>query len=127
SLLERRKKSAAGLRGDLSSLSLHTLSRSPQRSLGLSPILSRGRRQCPSAIRHLLEGNESLMRVGSGCDYSTQAGGSNPEKSASFFANYETGPSTLNRGHEHQRSIRRCSAREGRPRRFGGAQRGSGT
>ena len=38
-----------------------------------------------------------------------------------------TGSSTLNRGHEHHRSIRRCSACEGRPRRFGGAQRGNGT
>ena len=37
------------------------------------------------------------------------------------------GRSTVNRGHEHHRSIRRCSAREGRPRRFGGAQRGSRT
>jgi YdjC-like protein len=37
------------------------------------------------------------------------------------------GGSTLNRGHEHQRSIRCCSAREGRPRRFGGTQRDSGT
>ena len=37
------------------------------------------------------------------------------------------GGSTLNRGHEHQRSIRRCRAREGRPRRFGGTQRDSGT
>jgi len=37
------------------------------------------------------------------------------------------GRSTVNRGHEHQRSIRRCNTREGRPRRFGGAQRGSGT
>ena len=34
----------------------------------------------------------------------------------------KTGRSTVNRGHEHHRSIRRCSAREGRPRRFGGAQ-----
>jgi hypothetical protein len=37
------------------------------------------------------------------------------------------GRSTVNRGHEHHRSIRRCSAREGRPRCFGGAQRGGGT
>ena len=37
------------------------------------------------------------------------------------------GGSTANRGHEHHRSIRRCSVREGRPRRFGGAQRDSGT
>ena len=37
------------------------------------------------------------------------------------------GRSTVNRGHEHHRSIRRYSAREGHPRRFGGAQRGSGT
>ena len=37
------------------------------------------------------------------------------------------GGSTVNRGHEHHRSIRRCSVREGRPRRFGGAQRDSGT
>jgi site-specific recombinase XerD len=37
------------------------------------------------------------------------------------------GDSTVNRGHEHQRAIRRCSAREGRPRRFGGDQRASGT
>ena len=37
------------------------------------------------------------------------------------------GSSTLNRGHEHQRLIRRCNAREGRPRCFGGTQRGSGT
>jgi transposase len=37
------------------------------------------------------------------------------------------GSSTLNRGHEHQRWIRRCHARERRPRRFGGAQRVSGT
>ena len=38
-----------------------------------------------------------------------------------------SGSSTLNRGHEHQRLIRRCNAREGRPRCFGGTQRGSGT
>jgi hypothetical protein len=38
-----------------------------------------------------------------------------------------SGGSTANRGHEHHRSIRRCSVREGRPRRFGGAQRDSGT
>jgi hypothetical protein len=37
------------------------------------------------------------------------------------------GRSTLNRGHEHQRLIRRCNARDGRPRCFGGTQRGSGT
>ena len=37
------------------------------------------------------------------------------------------GSSTLNRGHEHQRLIRRCNAREGRPRCFGGTQRDSGT
>jgi hypothetical protein len=37
------------------------------------------------------------------------------------------GSSTLNRGHEHQRLIRHCHAREGRPRCFGGTQRGSGT
>ena len=37
------------------------------------------------------------------------------------------GSSTLNRGHEHQRLIRRCNAREGRPRCVGGTQRGSGT
>ena len=38
-----------------------------------------------------------------------------------------TGGSSLNRGHEHQRLIRHCNAREGRPRCFGGTQRGSGT
>ena len=38
-----------------------------------------------------------------------------------------SGGSTVNRGHEHHRSIKCCSAREGRPRRFGGAQRDSGT
>ena len=37
------------------------------------------------------------------------------------------GSSALNRGHEHQRTTRRCSAREGRPRCVGGAQRGGGT
>ena len=37
------------------------------------------------------------------------------------------GRSTVKRGHEHHRSIRRCSAREGRPSCFGGAQRGGGT
>ena len=37
------------------------------------------------------------------------------------------GSSTANRGHEHHRSMRCCSVREGRPRRFGGAQRDSGT
>jgi hypothetical protein len=37
------------------------------------------------------------------------------------------GGSTVNRGHEHQRSVRRCSTHEGRPRRFGGAQQVSGT
>ena len=37
------------------------------------------------------------------------------------------GGSSLNRGHEHQRLIRHCNAREGRPRCFGGTQRGSGT
>ena len=35
--------------------------------------------------------------------------------------------SAPNRGHEHQRSMRRWNARDGRPRCFGGAQRGSGT
>ena len=40
--------------------------------------------------------------------------------------NYRGG-STVNRGHEHHRLIRCCSAREGRPRRFGGTQRDSGT
>src|SRR4029450_78870 len=30
--------------------------------------------------------------------------------------------STVNRGHAHHRLIKRCSVREGRPRRFGGAQ-----
>ena len=37
------------------------------------------------------------------------------------------GGSTVNRGHAHHRSIRRCRVREGRPRRFGGAQRDNGT
>src|SRR5262249_6451758 len=38
------------------------------------------------------------------------------------------GGSTVNRGHgAHHRAIRCCSAREGRPRRFGGAQRDGGT
>ena len=41
--------------------------------------------------------------------------------------NNRFGSSTLNRGHEHQRLIRRCNAREGRPRCFGGVQRGGGT
>src|SRR5215217_4795217 len=39
----------------------------------------------------------------------------------------DAGSSTLNRGHEHQRLIGRCNAREGRPHCFGGTQRGSGT
>jgi CRISPR-associated protein Cas2 len=37
------------------------------------------------------------------------------------------GSSTVNRGHEHHLSIRRFSAREGRPRCLGGIQRGGGT
>ena len=37
------------------------------------------------------------------------------------------GSSPFNRGHEHQRSTRRWSAREGRPRCLGGVQRGGGT
>ena len=37
------------------------------------------------------------------------------------------GSSTLNRGHEHQRAIRRFRAREGRPRGVEGVQRGGGT
>jgi DNA invertase Pin-like site-specific DNA recombinase len=37
------------------------------------------------------------------------------------------GGSTVNCGHAHHRSIRRCRVREGRPRRFGGAQRDNGT
>ena len=40
---------------------------------------------------------------------------------------FDEGSSALNRGHEHQRLIRRCHAREGRPRCLGGAQRGGGT
>ena len=44
-----------------------------------------------------------------------------------YPADLNVGRSTVNRGHEHHRSIRRCSARAGRPRRFGGAQRGRGT
>jgi uncharacterized protein (DUF488 family) len=43
------------------------------------------------------------------------------------LGNPERGGSTVNRGHEHQRSIRCCNARAGRPRRFGGTQRDSGT
>jgi hypothetical protein len=39
----------------------------------------------------------------------------------------EIDSSALNRGHEHQRAMRRWNARDGRPRCFGGAQRGSGT
>ena len=49
------------------------------------------------------------------------------EKKGIFTVKQLSGGSTLNRGHEHQRSIRRSSAREGRPRRFGGTQRDSGT
>jgi hypothetical protein len=37
------------------------------------------------------------------------------------------GGSTVNRGHAHHRSMRPCRVREGRPRRFGGAQRDNGT
>jgi hypothetical protein len=37
------------------------------------------------------------------------------------------GSSTVNRGHEHHRSTRSCKAREGRPHRLGGVQRGGGT
>src|SRR5262249_54521094 len=38
------------------------------------------------------------------------------------------GSSALNRGYDaHHRSIRRCRICEGRPRRFGGVQRGGGT
>jgi hypothetical protein len=48
-------------------------------------------------------------------------------KKLAYKANRTGGRSTVNRGHEHQRSIRRCIARDGRPRRFGGVQRGSGT
>ena len=44
-----------------------------------------------------------------------------------FLSNNSPGGSTVNRGHEHQRSIRCCSARAGRPRRFGGTQGDSGT
>src|SRR5262245_43777149 len=36
----------------------------------------------------------------------------------------ELGSSTLNRGHEHQCLIKRCNAREGRPRCFGGTPKG---
>ena len=43
------------------------------------------------------------------------------------FAWLLPGSSALNRGHEHHRSIRRCRICEGRPRRFGGVQRGGGT
>jgi sugar lactone lactonase YvrE len=39
----------------------------------------------------------------------------------------ECDSSALNRAHEHQRAMRRWNARVGRPRCFGGAQRGSGT
>jgi transposase-like protein len=38
-----------------------------------------------------------------------------------------SGSSTGNRGHEHHRSTRSCKAREGRPRRLAGVQRGGGT
>ena len=38
------------------------------------------------------------------------------------------GSSALNRGYDaHHRAIRRCNAREGRPRRLGGVQHGGGT
>src|SRR5262249_44070262 len=40
---------------------------------------------------------------------------------------YIGGSSALNRGHEPHRAIRRCKICEGRPRRFGGVQRGGGT
>jgi RNA-directed DNA polymerase len=44
-----------------------------------------------------------------------------------YWGRTQTGGSTVNRGHEHHRLIRSCSAREGRPRRFGGTQRDRGT
>ena len=45
---------------------------------------------------------------------------------AHFIQRY-TGSSALNRGHKHHRSIRRFRVCEGRPRLFGGVQRGGGT
>ena len=44
-----------------------------------------------------------------------------------FPGDHHGGGSTVNRGHAHHRSTRRCRVREGRPRRFGGAQRDNGT
>ena len=44
-----------------------------------------------------------------------------------LFGSTTVDSSALNRGHEHQRAMRRWNARDGRPRCFGGAQRGSGT
>jgi hypothetical protein len=48
-------------------------------------------------------------------------------KKVVFSSTNIAGHSTVNRGHEHQRLTRCRSACEGRPRRFGGAQRASGT
>src|SRR5262245_28972805 len=45
-----------------------------------------------------------------------------------FTEKAERGSSTTNRGHDaHHRALKCCSACEGRPRRFGGAQCESGT
>src|SRR5262245_17883115 len=49
------------------------------------------------------------------------------EKCQFFGKSARGGGSTVNRGHAHHRSIRRCRVREGRPCRFGGAQRDNGT
>jgi hypothetical protein len=44
-----------------------------------------------------------------------------------FETKSESGSSTLNRGHEHHRSIRPFNARDERPRCLGGLQHGGGT
>ena len=55
-------------------------------------------------------------------------GGSELQKAVDLLGEHGlSGSSALNRGHEHQRSTRRLSAREGRPRCLGRGQRGGGT
>jgi hypothetical protein len=68
-----------------------------------------------TASRHVAGCGESRRGCRHDWEYSHSTGFSRPDSSA------------LNRGHEHQRSMRRCNARDGRSRCFDGAQRGSGT
>jgi hypothetical protein len=78
-----------------------------------------------------VQGQDARLSALGSCALAASPGRYDPlagsDKSAHNTADNKGGSSPINRGHKHQRSTKRCSAREGRPRCLGGVYRGGGT